>query len=114
MSDYIFIVRKKDAKKATYKNQTVTVNFAKFLCKDNESDYNKPNINKALESAYNHAETDKAEFITFGKANGAEVYKNNNYGVFDDSSGFWSGINQGADIVGHLQIKNGAYFIATT
>lgn len=107
MGVYIYTYKKKFDKNATLNGEKVVVGTATFLCKSDFGGRYTPSENREMIRATNLTKDFQPEYITF---DGENVYKNNKFGMWNDGSGFYSGINHEDDFVGVLK-KEGRKFV---
>lgn len=108
MGTYIYTYKKKFDKNATFNGEKVVVGTATFLCKaDYSNDYTAVE-NREMIRATNLTKDFQPDYITF---DGENVYKNNKFGMWNDGSGFYSGIHHENDFVGKLKKIGKKYII---
>jgi hypothetical protein len=108
MGTYIYTYKKKFNKNATINGEKVVVGTATFLCK---ADYNNNYTaveNREMIRATKLSKNEQPDYITF---DGENVYKNNKFGMWNDGSGFYSGIHYENDLVGKLEKEGKKYVI---
>jgi hypothetical protein len=107
MGIYIYTYKKKFNKNATLNGEKVVVGTATFLCKSDFGGRYTPSENREMIRATKLTKGEQPDFITF---DGENVYKNNKVGMWNDGSGFYSGIDYENDFVGVLK-KEGRKFV---
>jgi hypothetical protein len=108
MGIYIYTYKKKFDKNATLNGEKVVVGVATFLCKSTMGGNYTPAENREMNRAWNLTKDFQPDYITF---DGENVYKNNKFGMWNDGSGFYGGINHENDFVGKLEKEERKYVI---
>jgi hypothetical protein len=107
MGTYIYTLKKKFNKNASFGDETVVVGEATYLCKQIGSGDYSPSEKREMTRAYSLSDNDIPNYITF---DGEMVYKNNGRAVWSDGCGFYTGIDHKKDFVGKLK-KVGRKFV---
>ncbi len=110
MGIYIYTYKKKFDKNAALNGEKVVVGVATFLCKAERNGNHTAVENREMNRALNLTKDFQPEYITF---DGENVYKNNKFGIWNDGSGFYSGINHENDFVGVLKKEGRKYVVET-
>ena len=100
MGTYIYTYKKKFNKNATLNGEKVVVGEATFLCKADYNNNYTPVENREMIRVTKLQKSEQPDYITF---DGENVYKNNKFGMWNDGSGFYGGINHENDFVGVLK-----------
>jgi hypothetical protein len=108
MGTYIYTYKKKFDKNATFNGEKVVVGTATFLCKSERNGNYTAVENREMNRSVNLTKDYQPDYITF---DGENIYKNNKFGIWNDGSGFYSGINHENDFVGILKKIGRKYII---
>ena len=108
MGIYIYTYKKKFNKNATLNGEKVVVGEATYLCRADYSNNYTAVENREMIRATKLPKGEQPDFITF---DGENVYKNNKFGMWNDGSGFYSGIHWENDLVGKLEKEGKKYVV---
>ena len=110
MGIYIYTYKKKiQIKNATLNGEKVVVGTATFLCRAERNGNYTAVENREMIRAANLTKDFQPDYITFDGEN--VLTKNNKFGMWNDGSGFYSGIHWENDLVGKLEKEGKKYVV---